>query len=93
MHGLRVHGVLFDLLVEFVESLPEDSPQRGFSRTTGAHHHHPCPLSQLFIQLQGLLDLQFNDKLVKIATFSLCMNVFISDKECKLLVTVPAQQN
>lgn len=31
VHGLRVHGVLFDLLVEFVESLPEDSPQRGFS--------------------------------------------------------------
>lgn len=93
VHGLRVHGVLFDLLVEFVESLPEDSPQRGFSRTTGAHHHHPCPLSQLFIQLQGLLDLQFNDTLVKIATFSLCMNVFIRDKECILLVTVPAQQN
>lgn len=31
VHGLGVHGVLFDLLVEFVESLPEDSPQRGFS--------------------------------------------------------------
>lgn len=31
VHGLRVHGVLFDLLVEFVQSLPEDSPQCGFS--------------------------------------------------------------
>lgn len=31
VHGLGVHGVLFDLLVEFVESLPEDSPQCGFS--------------------------------------------------------------
>lgn len=58
VHGLGVHGVLFDLLVEFVEPLPEDSPKSGFSGTTGAHYHHPCPLSQLFIQLQGLLDLQ-----------------------------------
>ena len=57
VHGLGVHGVLLDLLVQFVEPLSEDPPQGGFPRPTGSHHHHPCPLSQLLIQLQGLLDL------------------------------------
>lgn len=58
MHGLRVHGILFDFLAKFVEPLSENFPQGGFTRTTGANHHHTSPLSQLLIQLQGLFDLE-----------------------------------
>ena len=56
-HGLGVHDVLLDLLASLDHGLPQHSPQGGFARPTGAHHHHPHALPQLLKQLQCLLHL------------------------------------
>ena len=57
-HGLGVHDVLLDLLTSLDHGLPQHSPQGGFARPAGPHHHHPHALPQLLIQLQCLLHLQ-----------------------------------
>ena len=57
-HGLGIHDVLLDLFASLDHGLPQHSPQGGFTGATGAHHHHPHALTQLFVQLQGLLHLR-----------------------------------
>ena len=56
-HGLRVHRVRHDALVQLLERQLENFPDCGLSTTGGAHKNDPHPLPGGLIKLQYFLDL------------------------------------